>query len=44
MGLEVRVTHAEDAAAIAKKIEGDLGGAPYEVQGWCELNRAALHC
>jgi lipoprotein-releasing system permease protein len=43
-GLQVRITRAEDAADLAKKIEADLGGAPYEVNDWCNLNRESLHC
>src|SRR5262245_40870280 len=38
MGVELKVKHVERAAKIAEKLERALGGPPYQVQDWYELN------
>ena len=38
MGVEMKVKDVDRAEAIAKKLEHVLGGPPYEVQDWYELN------
>lgn len=38
MGVELKVKDVGRAAAIARKLERALGGPPYQVQDWYELN------
>lgn len=38
MGVELKVKNVERAAAIAARLQDALGGAPYQVQDWYELN------
>ncbi len=38
LGVELKVKDVERAAEIAKKLEKALGGPPYTVQDWYELN------
>jgi len=38
MGVELKVRDVERAEAIAQKLERALGGPPYQVQDWYELN------
>src|SRR5205823_8306860 len=38
MGVELKVRDVESAEAIAQKLEAALGGPPYQVQDWYELN------
>lgn len=38
MGVELKVKDVSRAAAIARKLERALGGPPYQVQDWYELN------
>jgi len=38
MGVELKVREVERAEAIAHKLERALGGPPYQVQDWYELN------
>jgi len=38
MGVELKVKDVERAADIAKNLEKALGGPPYQVQDWYELN------
>jgi lipoprotein-releasing system permease protein len=38
MGVELKVKDVERAEAIAQKLEKALGGPPYQVQDWYELN------
>jgi len=38
MGVELKVRHVERAEAIAQRLEKALGGPPYQVQDWYELN------
>src|ERR1043166_2672386 len=38
MGIELKVRDVERAEAIAHKLERALGGPPYQVQDWYELN------
>ncbi|TMQ17471.1 MAG: ABC transporter permease, partial [Deltaproteobacteria bacterium] len=38
MGIELKVRDVERAEAIAQKLEKALGGPPYQVQDWYELN------
>jgi lipoprotein-releasing system permease protein len=38
MGVELKVRDVERAEAIAHKLEQALGGPPYQVQDWYELN------
>ena len=38
MGVELKVKDVERAAEIARKLEKALGGPPYQVQDWYELN------
>ncbi len=39
MGVEMKVRDVERAAIIADRLEAELGGSPYMVQDWNELNR-----
>lgn len=39
MGVELKVSNVDRAGKIARKLEQTLGGAPYQVQDWYELNR-----
>lgn len=39
LGVELKVDNVERAREIADKLEQALGGAPYVVQDWYELNR-----
>jgi lipoprotein-releasing system permease protein len=39
MGLEMKVRDVDRAGEIAEKIDAALGGSPYVVQDWFELNR-----
>ncbi len=39
LGVELKVADVERASKIARKLEAKLGGAPYLVQDWNELNR-----
>ncbi|WP_199351121.1 ABC transporter permease [Haliangium ochraceum] len=39
LGVELKVADVERAREIADKIEAELGGSPYVVQDWYELNR-----
>jgi lipoprotein-releasing system permease protein len=38
MGVELKVKDVDRAAAIARKLEQRLGGPPYQVEDWYELN------
>lgn len=38
MGVELKVKNVDHASAIAKKLEKALGGPPYSVQDWYDLN------
>ncbi|HTR52601.1 MAG TPA: ABC transporter permease [Kofleriaceae bacterium] len=38
MGVEMKVRDVDRAEAIANKLEKSLGGPPYQVQDWYELN------
>jgi lipoprotein-releasing system permease protein len=38
MGVELKVANVERAKAIADKLDKELGGSPYVVQDWNELN------
>src|SRR5260370_18614761 len=38
MGVELKVKDVERAEKIAEKLEKALGGPPYQVQDWYELN------
>jgi lipoprotein-releasing system permease protein len=38
MGVELKVQDVDHAAAIARKLERVLGGPPYQVEDWYELN------
>ncbi|MEO6777690.1 MAG: ABC transporter permease [Kofleriaceae bacterium] len=38
MGVEMKVKDVDRAAEIAKKLEKALGGPPYQVEDWYELN------
>jgi lipoprotein-releasing system permease protein len=38
MGVELKVRDVDRAEAIAQKLEKALGGPPYQVQDWYELN------
>jgi lipoprotein-releasing system permease protein len=38
MGVELKVKDVDRASAIARKLEQKLGGPPYQVQDWYELN------
>ncbi len=38
MGVEMKVKDVDRAEDIAEKLEKALGGLPYQVQGWYELN------
>ncbi|HUJ58796.1 MAG TPA: ABC transporter permease [Kofleriaceae bacterium] len=38
MGVEMKVKNVDRAEAIAEKLEKALGGPPYQVQDWYELN------
>jgi lipoprotein-releasing system permease protein len=38
MGVELKVKNVDRAPEIAKKLEKALGGPPYQVQDWYELN------
>jgi lipoprotein-releasing system permease protein len=38
MGVEMKVKDVDRAEAIARKLEKALGGPPYQVQDWYELN------
>jgi lipoprotein-releasing system permease protein len=38
MGVELKVKNVDRAAEIARKLEKALGGPPYQVQDWYELN------
>ncbi|HEU4616137.1 MAG TPA: FtsX-like permease family protein, partial [Kofleriaceae bacterium] len=38
MGVELKVKNVDHASAIAKKLERALGGPPYQVQDWYDLN------
>lgn len=38
MGVELKVKDVERAAEIARNLEAALGGPPYQVQDWYELN------
>ena len=38
MGVEMKVKDVDRAAEIAEKLERALGGPPYQVQDWYELN------
>jgi lipoprotein-releasing system permease protein len=38
-GIEVRVDDVYDARAVARRIEGALGGFPYRARDWMEVNR-----
>ncbi|MBA3817934.1 MAG: ABC transporter permease [Deltaproteobacteria bacterium] len=38
MGVELKVRDVDDAEAIAVRLEKALGGPPYQVQDWYELN------
>jgi lipoprotein-releasing system permease protein len=38
MGVELKVKDVDRAEEIAKKLEKALGGVPYQVQDWYELN------
>ena len=38
MGVEMKVRDVDRAEAIARKLERALGGPPYQVQDWYELN------
>jgi len=37
-GVELRLADIETAPRVARKLEGDLGGAPYHTMDWRELN------
>jgi lipoprotein-releasing system permease protein len=39
LGVELKVADVDRASEIARKLEAKLGGAPYMVQDWHELNR-----
>jgi ABC-type lipoprotein release transport system permease subunit len=39
MGVEVNVKDIDRSDEVARAIEGALGGAPYQVMDWFELNR-----
>lgn len=39
MGVEMKVADVDRAREIADKIDDELGGSPYVVQDWFELNR-----
>lgn len=39
MGIELKVRDVDQAGAVAKKIDKALGGLPWSVQDWSELNR-----
>lgn len=39
MGVELKVADVERARAIADKLEDELGGSPYVVQDWFQLNK-----
>jgi lipoprotein-releasing system permease protein len=39
MGVEMRIRDVDRARAIADKLDAALGGAPYVVQDWRELNK-----
>jgi lipoprotein-releasing system permease protein len=39
LGVELKVANVDRADEIARKMEAKLGGAPYLVQDWNELNR-----
>jgi lipoprotein-releasing system permease protein len=39
MGIELKVRDVDRAPDIAKVIDAELGGSPYVVQDWFELNR-----
>ncbi|MBA3539049.1 MAG: ABC transporter permease [Deltaproteobacteria bacterium] len=39
MGVELKVKDLDRASEIAKRLEKALGGRPYQVQDWYELNR-----
>ncbi len=39
MGVEMKVADVDRAEAIAAKLEKTLGGSPYVIQDWFELNR-----
>ena len=39
MGVEMKVSYVEAAKPIAKMIDEKLGGSPYVVQDWFELNK-----
>jgi len=38
MGVEMKVKDVERAEEIAEKLEAELGGLPYQVQDWYQLN------
>ena len=38
MGVELKVRDVERAEEIAEKLEAELGGPPYQVQDWYQLN------
>jgi lipoprotein-releasing system permease protein len=39
MGVELKVTNVDQAREIALKLDEELGGPPYTVQDWHQLNR-----
>ncbi len=39
MGVELKVKHVDRAAEIARKLEKRLGGSPFVVQDWYQLNK-----
>jgi lipoprotein-releasing system permease protein len=43
MGIEMTVKDLAHSADIAKVIEHALGGPPYQVQDWYELNAKLFH-
>ncbi|MGE0545995.1 MAG: ABC transporter permease [Kofleriaceae bacterium] len=42
VGVELRLADVEGAAAFATKLEEALGGPPYQVQDWHDLNHSIL--
>src|SRR5690606_10949885 len=38
MGVELKVADVDRAGEIADALDAELGGAPYQVQDWHELN------
>ena len=39
MGIELKVKNVERARIIAEKLDRELGGVPYDVKDWYELNK-----